>query len=79
MLQDIHLLDNVLVMFIIADRALFIANGMPDSRVTIMTLIKQSGCVVTILAGKFVFKEKNIGYKLLCAAIVVAGIVIAVL
>lgn len=67
------------ILFIIADRALFIANGMPDSRVTIMTLIKQSGCVVTILAGKFVFKEKNIGYKLLCAAIVVAGIVIAVL
>ncbi len=67
------------LLFIIADRALFIANGMPDSKVTIMTLIKQSGCIVTILAGKFVFKEKNIGYKLLCAAIVVAGIVIAVM
>lgn len=67
------------LMFTIADRALFIANGMPDSRVTIMTLVKQSGCVVTILAGKFVFKEKNIGYKLLCAVIVVAGIVIAVM
>lgn len=67
------------LLFIIADRALFIANGMPDSKVTIMTLIKQSGCIVTILAGKFVFKEKNIGYKLLCAAIVVVGIVIAVM
>lgn len=67
------------LLFIIADRALFIANGMPDSKLTIMTLIKQSGCIVTILAGKFVFKEKNIRYKLLCAAIVVAGIVIAVM
>lgn len=66
------------IMFIIADRALFIANGIPDSRVTIMTLVKQSGCIVTILAGKYVFKEKNIGYKLLCAGIIVAGIVIAV-
>jgi len=67
------------ILFVIADRALFIANGMPDSKVTIMTLIKQSGCVVTILAGKFIFKEKNIGYKLLCAGIVVAGIVVAVI
>jgi len=66
------------IMFIVADRALFIANGMPDSRVTIMTLVKQSGCIVTILAGKYIFKEKNIGYKLLCAGIIVAGIVIAV-
>lgn len=67
------------LLFIIADKALFIANGMPDSKVTIMTLIKQSGCIVTILSGKFIFKEENIGYKLLCATIVVAGIVIAVM
>ncbi len=51
------------ILFVIADRALFLANGMADSRVTIMTLIKQSGCVVTILAGKYIFKEKNVGYK----------------
>ena len=67
------------ILFVIADRALFIANGMEGSRVTVMTLIKQSGCVVTILAGKFIFKEKNIGYKLFCAAVIVAGIVISVL
>ena len=67
------------LLFVIADRALFIANGMEGSRVTVMTLIKQSGCVVTILAGKFIFKEKNIGYKLFCAAVIVAGIVISVL
>ncbi len=67
------------IMFVIADRALFVANGMPESRVTVMTLIKQSGCVVTILAGKLIFHEKNIGYKLFCAAVIVCGIVIAVL
>ncbi|MBR3683420.1 MAG: EamA family transporter [Lachnospiraceae bacterium] len=67
------------LLFVLADRALFVANADPASKVTIMTLIKQSGCVVTILAGKFIFKEKNIGYKLLCAGIIVSGIVIAVL
>jgi len=66
-------------MFVIADRALFIANGMEDSKVTIMTLIKQSSAVVTILSGKFIFHEKNVGYKMFCAAIIVCGIVIAVI
>lgn len=67
------------IMFVIADRALFVANGMADSRVTVMTLIKQSGCIVTILAGRFLFHEKNIAHKLICAAIIIAGIVAAVL
>ena len=66
------------ILFVLADRALFIANGYSESKVTVMTLIKQSGCLVTILGGRFIFKEKNIGYKLICAAVVVAGIVIAV-
>lgn len=67
------------IMFVIADRCLFIANGMPGSRLTVMTLIKQTGCIVTILGGKYIFQEKNITYKLFCATIVIAGVVIAVL
>ena len=46
---------------------------------TFLTLIKQSGCLVTIIGGKLVFGEKNIRYKLICAAVVVAGIVVAVI
>lgn len=67
------------ILFIIADKALFIANHNPDSKITVMTLIKQSGCIVTILAGKFIFKEKNIAYKLICAAVIIVGIVIGVM
>lgn len=67
------------ILFVIADRALFLANGMAGSRITVMTLIKQTGCVVTILAGRFLFKEKNTTHKLICALIIIAGIVIAVL
>ena len=51
---------------------------MADSKVTVMTLIKQSGCIVTILGGKLVFNEKGVGYKLICAAVVITGIVLAV-
>lgn len=67
------------ILFVLADRALFMANGMNESKITIMTLIKQSGCVVTIVAGKFIFHEKNTAYKMLCAAVIVVGIVIAVM
>ena len=67
------------ILFIIADRSLFIANADPASKISVMTLIKQSGCIVTILGGKFIFHEKNIRYKLLCATVIIAGIVIAVL
>lgn len=67
------------VMFVIGDKALFIANANPNSQITIMTLIKQSSCIVTILGGKFIFKEKGIAYKLFCASIVILGIVFGVL
>lgn len=67
------------VIFILGDRALFIANSYPESKVTIMTLLKQSACFVTIILGRLVFKEKNISKKLICAAIVLAGIFIAIL
>ena len=44
-----------------------------------MTLIKQAGCLVTILGGKFVFKEKNTGYRMFCACIIIFGIVMGVI
>lgn len=66
------------MLIVIADRALFVANGMEGSRVTVMTLLKQAGSVVTILAGRFLFKEKNTTHKLVCAAVIIAGIVIGV-
>ena len=67
------------IMLVIGDKALFVANNNPDCTVTLMTLIKQSSCIVVILGGKFIFKEKRILYKLFCAAIIISGIVVAVL
>lgn len=66
------------IMFVIGDKALFIANGMEESRITVMTLIKQSGCLVTIIGGRFIFKEKNTAFRFFCAAVIIAGIVLGV-
>lgn len=67
------------VMLIVGDKALFIANANPQSRITVMTLVKQSACLITIAGGKLVFKEKNTLYKMFCASVIIAGILIGVL
>lgn len=66
------------ILFVIGDKALFIACGMQDSTVVTMTLIKQCSVMVTILGGRLVFKEKRTLYKMLCAAVIIGGIVCAV-
>ena len=65
------------VIFVIGDRALFIANANPDSRITVMTLIKQSSVLAAIFAGRIMFKEKGTLRRIMCALLVVLGIVVA--
>ena len=65
------------ISLIIGDRLLFEANKSPLSEVTVMTVIKQSSVIVTVLTGWLVFKEKHILYKMMCTLIVLSGIFIA--
>ena len=62
---------------VIGDKLLFEANAHPDSEVSLMTVIKQSAVIVTVTVGCVVFKEKHFLYKILCTAIVLAGIFVA--
>ena len=55
---------------VLGDRLLFIANSDPASKVTIMTLLKQSSAILTIVLGKILYHEKHIAKKLLCAFII---------
>ena len=64
---------------VLGDRLLFIANSDPASQVTVMTLIKQSSAVVTIILGKVLYHEEHIVKKLVCAGIILAGIGLAVM
>lgn len=70
---------TISILFVVADRCLFIANGYGASRVTVMTLLKQVCCIVTIIGGKLIFKEKRTLQRFICAGIIIAGIVISVL
>lgn len=65
------------VLFVVGDKALFIANQSPNSHVVVMTLIKQCCVIVTIIGGKIMFKEKNILYRILCSLVIILGITVA--
>lgn len=67
------------VLFVVGDKALFIACSKPESTVVAMTLIKQCSVMITILGGRIIFKEKRTLYKMLCAAVIIAGIIFAVM
>ncbi len=67
------------VLFVIGDKALFIACADQRSTVVAMTLIKQCSVMIAIIGGRIVFKEKRTAYKLICASVIVCGIVFAVM
>ena len=64
------------ILFVVGDKCLFIANQ--TGSVIPMTLLKQCAVIITILGGKIVFKEKNIIFKLLCAVVVICGILVGI-
>lgn len=67
------------ILFVVADRCLFIANSDPNSTVVVMTLVKQSSVLVTIGMGRIMYKEGNILWRILCAVLVIAGIMLSVI
>ena len=62
----------------VGDRFLFKANEFPESKVAIMTLIKQFSVIEGIILGKIFFNEKNIIKKLLCSLLIIIGIVLTI-
>lgn len=67
------------ILFVTADKCLFIANSDPNSTVVVMTLIKQSSVLVTIGMGWLIYKEKNILWRITCAVLVIGGIMLSII
>lgn len=65
------------VIFIIGDRALFLANADPASKISVMNLIKQCSVLVVIVLGHLVYHEKRLWPRLCCAGVILAGIVVS--
>ena len=67
------------ITLVVADKFLFMANEIPESKVTIMTIVRQISTIEVIILGKLMFKEKKILRKLLCSIIVILGIIITLI
>lgn len=65
------------LLFVVADKCLFIANSDPNSTVVVMTLVKQSSVLVTIGMGWLIYKERNILWRIACAVLVIGGIMLS--
>lgn len=65
------------ISLVIGDKFLFEANAAPESEITLMTVIKQSSVIITVISGWLFFKEKHIIYKLVCTGIILMGIFVA--
>lgn len=64
---------------VIADRFLFMANEIPESQVSIITILKQISTIEIIILGKIMFNEKMITKKLLCSLLTIIGIIFTLL
>ncbi len=67
------------VVLIIGDRFLFIATEIPESKMSIITIINQLSAIETIILGRIIFKEKNIIKKLLCSILIILGVVLTII
>ncbi|MBQ3018564.1 MAG: DMT family transporter [Clostridia bacterium] len=67
------------ILFMLADKAMFIANSNPNSKVVTLTVLQQVSVIVSILLGKILYKEKHILYRICCAILIVVGIVFSVI
>lgn len=59
-----------------SDRFLFVANENPSSKASIIVILKQLSVVISILLGKFIFKEKDTIKKLLYSFLIILGLII---
>ena len=64
------------ILLTVGDRLLFVANSNPDSKVSIMTILKQLSTIELLILGKIMFKENNILKKLACLSLIFIGIII---
>lgn len=67
------------ITLVVADRLLFMANEIPESKVSIMTILKQISTIEIILLGKIMFKEEKILKKMLCSLLIIAGIIVTLI
>ncbi|MPM62010.1 hypothetical protein SDC9_108875 [bioreactor metagenome] len=64
------------ILLIVADWLYFYALSLPDTQISILSLLRRCSCVVTFVIGSFYFRDKNIKVKAAALAAILAGVVL---
>lgn len=67
------------IFFVFGDILLFFACAIPISQNQVMSVIKISSIIFTILLGQIFLKERDTLYKLMCSLIVIIGVIFTIL
>lgn len=67
------------ILLIFSDMMLFYACSLPDSQISILSLLRRSSVVIVVLAGGMLFREKALKLKLTALGMILAGVAIIAL
>lgn len=67
------------ILLIVADYLYFHAVSIPDAHISVLSLIRRSGCIVAFAAGVLFYHEKNIRAKALALALILLGVALLLL
>ena len=67
------------ILLIVADWLYFYALSLPDTQVSILSLLRRCSCVVTFTAGCACFHDRNVKVKAAALAAILAGVVLLAL
>ncbi|MBP1583158.1 MAG: DMT family transporter [Victivallales bacterium] len=67
------------MMLIVSDFTYFHAVSLPDIQISQISLIRRSSCLLTFFLGAYLFHDRNVGFKSLALALILAGVTIMAL
>jgi len=67
------------ILLIAADWLYFYALSLPDTQISILSLLRRCSCVVTFAVGSIYFRDKNVRVKTAALAAILAGVVLLAL
>ncbi len=62
------------ILLIVADYLYFYAVSLPDTQISIMSLVRRCNCVVTFAVGSFYFRDTNVRQKAYALGVILLGV-----
>ena len=67
------------ILLVIADNLYFYALSTPDVKISILSLIRRSGCIISFLFGSWIFRDSRIKFKAAALLLILLGVALLTL